>query len=87
MVARPNLFGVSELPVQDPATDHGYHGGLVGWAKLLLGVLLLAVTIFVLGQGYTPPGPAGEVFRNNLLHGIDATPLFYTEVKSLMAQE
>jgi len=34
-------------------------------------------------QGYTPPGVAGEVLRNNLRHDIDATPLFYTEVETV----
>jgi hypothetical protein len=33
-------------------------------------------------QGYAPPGPAGEVLRNNLQRRIDATPLFYTGVES-----
>jgi len=46
----------------------------------LAGVLLLAGTILVLMQGYAPSGPAGAVLRNNLQQGIDATPLFYTEV-------
>jgi hypothetical protein len=70
--------------VYDPREHGGYRGGHVAWAKFAIGILLLAGTIFVLGQGYTPPGPAGEVFRNSLLRGIDATPLFYTEVESLM---
>jgi len=34
-------------------------------------------------QGYAPPGPVGEVLRNNLQNHIDATALFYTEVESL----
>ena len=45
--------------------------------------MLLAAAVVLLMPGYTPPGPAGEVFRNNLRHDIDATPLFYTEVDSL----
>ena len=53
--------------------------GLVAWVKFAAGALLMTGVILVLMKGYTPPGPAGEVFRNNLRHGIDATPLFYTE--------
>ena len=45
--------------------------------------MLLAAAVVLLMPGYTPPGPAGEVFRNNLRHDIDAPPLFYTEVDSL----
>jgi hypothetical protein len=73
--------------VYNPAEYSRYRGGLVEWTKLLIGVLLLSGTVFLLGQGYTPPGAAGEVFRNNLHRGIDATPLFYTGVKSLMPEE
>ena len=61
--------------------------GLAAWGKFVAGTLLLAGVVLALMQGYTPPGPAGEVFRNNLLHGIDATPLFYTEVESLAPDE
>jgi len=52
------------------------------WARLLGGVLLLTAFVLLLMQGYTPPGPAGEVFRNNLNFGIDATPLFYTDLET-----
>ena len=58
--------------------------GFMAWTKFAAGVLLLAGVVLVLMQGYTPPGPAGAVFRNNLRCGIDATPLFYTEVESLV---
>jgi hypothetical protein len=61
--------------------------GLAAWAKFVAGALLLAGAVLGLMQGYTPPGPAGEVFRNNLRHSIDATPLFYTEVESLAPDE
>ncbi len=58
--------------------------GPAAWAKLAAGTLLLTCVVLLLMQGYTPPGPAGEVFRHNLQNRIDATPLFYTEVESLM---
>jgi hypothetical protein len=64
-----------------------YCGGIRAWLKLMVGALLLTGIVFLLGQGYTPPGAAGEVFRNNLQNGIDATPLFYTEVESLLPEE
>jgi hypothetical protein len=57
------------------------------WARFIAGALLLACAVSVLMQGYTPAGPAGDVFRNNLRRGIDATPLFYTEVESLVPDE
>ena len=60
---------------------------LVAWSKLALGMLLVAGVVLGLMQGWTPPGPAGEVFRNNLRHEIDATPLFYTEVESLVPDD
>ena len=61
--------------------------GPAAWAKLVAGTLLLTFVVLLLMQGYAPPGPAGEVFRNNLQNRIDATPLFYTEVESLMPDE
>ena len=63
------------------------HSGLVAAMQFLAGTVLLAAVVVLLMQGYTPPGPAGEVFRNNLRHDIDATPLFYTEVDSLAPDE
>ena len=63
------------------------HGRLTAWARFLAGATLLAGAVLVLMQGYTPPGPAGEVFRNNMRNGIDATPLFYTEVESLVPED
>ena len=68
-------------PVHDCSERSGYRGGGVAWSRFLVAVLLLLGVVILLSQGYTPPGPAGEVFRNNLRHGIDATPLFYTEVE------
>ncbi|MHC4990468.1 MAG: hypothetical protein ACYTGC_05755 [Planctomycetota bacterium] len=50
------------------------------WVRLGAAVLLLVAVVLALMQGYTPPGPAGDVLRHNLEHGIDATPLFYTEL-------
>ena len=70
------------------AADHQHHRrGLAAWARFLAGALLLAGAAAVLMQGHTPPGPAGDVCRNNLQRGIDATPLFYTEVESLAPEE
>ena len=63
------------------------HPGLVAGVKFAAGTVLLAAVVVLLMQGYTPPGPAGEVFRNNLRYDIDATPLFYTEVDSLAPDE
>ena len=60
---------------------------LTAWARFVAGALLLAGAVSVLMRGYAPPGPAGDVLRNNLRHGIDATPLFYTEAESLVPDE
>ena len=59
----------------------------VAWGKFAAGVLVLLGVVLVLMQGYTPPGAAGEVFRNNQRNGIDATPLFYTDLESLAPDE
>jgi hypothetical protein len=70
------------------STDRQQHRrNLAAWVKFVAGILLLTGVILMLMQGRTPPGTAGEVFRNNLRHGIDATPLFYTEVESLTPDE
>ncbi|MBN1588390.1 MAG: hypothetical protein JW888_02640 [Pirellulales bacterium] len=57
---------------------------LAAWTRFATGTLLLGGLIVTLMQGYTPPGPAGDVFRNNQLHDINANPLFYTDVESLV---
>ena len=58
-----------------------YKGGWKGWLSLAAGLTLLCGLAFFLAQGFTPPGPMGEVLRNNQRLGIDANPLFYTEVE------
>ena len=73
--------------MRSSADQHERHGRLAAWVRFLAGATLLACAVLVLMQGYTPPGPAGEVFRNNMRNGIDATPLFYTEVESLVPEE
>ena len=73
--------------MHNPVDYHEHRRGLLAWAKLAAGALLLVSVVLVLMQGHTPPGPAGEVFRNNLRYDIDATPLFYTEVESLAPDE
>jgi len=55
-------------PVQHVRRRGRGRGRLAAWVLLM--------------QGYAPPGPAGEVLRNNLQRRIDATPLFYTGVES-----
>ena len=51
------------------------------WARFIIGALLLAGVVLALMRGYTPPGPAGDVLRNNQRNRIDATPLFYTDLE------
>jgi hypothetical protein len=80
MVAGGDPAPVEETPVHDPASHQGSRRGLAAWARFAAGTALLAGAVFALMQGFTPPGAAGEVLRNNLRRGIDATPLFYTEV-------
>jgi len=69
--------------VPESVAHHGRPRGLAAWARFAAGALLLAGAVLALMQGYTPPGVAGEVLRNNLRHDIDATPLFYTEVETV----
>ena len=66
------------MPLRDPQR----RGRLAAFVKLIAGGLFLAGAVLLLMQGYAPPGPAGEVIRNNQQRGIDATPLFYTGVES-----
>lgn len=56
-------------------------GRLSAWAKFGVGLLLLLALALVLSKGFTPPGAAGTVLRHNQNLGLDATPLFYTEVE------
>ncbi|MHC4943284.1 MAG: hypothetical protein ACYTG7_09730 [Planctomycetota bacterium] len=58
-----------------------YRGGWRRWLGLAGGLVLLCAFAFFLARGYTPPGPLGEVLRHNQRLGIDANPLFYTEVE------
>jgi hypothetical protein len=60
----------------------GKVGRPADWMRLVAGCLLLTLFVFLLMQGCTPPGPAGEVFRNNMENRIDATPLFYTDLET-----
>jgi len=61
--------------------------GFAACVRLVAGIALLVAAVQFLMRGYTPPGIAGAVWRHNLRTGIDATPLFYTEVESLMPEE
>jgi hypothetical protein len=61
--------------------------GSVAWAKFIAGTLLLTAFVLMLMQGYAPRGPAGDVIRNNQQQGIDATPLFYTELESATPEQ
>jgi hypothetical protein len=45
--------------------------------------VLLAAVVGFFASGYSPPGPLGEVLRHNQSEGIDASPLFYTEVENM----
>ena len=51
--------------------------------KLSIGTLLIAGLAIFLGSGPLPPGHFGDVIRHNRERGIDATPLFYSEVENM----
>jgi hypothetical protein len=69
--------------VPEPVAHRDRRRGFAAWARFAAGALLLAGAVLALMRGYTPPGAAGEVLRNNLRYDIDATPLFYTEVETV----
>ena len=58
------------------------HSRVSRWLRLAAGAAGMLGLFLLLARGYAPPGPAGDVIRHNLAHGIDATPLFYTEIES-----
>ena len=62
-----------------PLDETDCRRGVAPWARFVLGTSCLTGVVLLLMQGYTPPGVAGEVLRNGIREGIDATPLFYTE--------
>jgi len=55
--------------------------------RLLIGLALLGGPTALLMSGVTPPGPAGELLRHNREHGVDASPLFYSEVDNMAQLE
>ena len=59
------------------------------WGRLFVGLGVIALFYLLLTVGALPAGMAGEVLRNNLDKGIDATPFFYTEAEGIpqMGQE
>ena len=52
-------------------------------ARLVCGLAILTLLVGLLISGVTPPGIAGEVLRHNRSAGIDASPLFYSEVEHM----
>lgn len=60
---------------------------LFRWFKFFIGLVILAILIFFFASGYSPPGILGEVLRHNQAEGIDASPLFYTEVENMSELE
>jgi hypothetical protein len=52
--------------------------------RFLSGTCLIVVFFM---SGYTPPGAAGEVVRNNQSNDIDASPYYYTDVENISELE
>jgi hypothetical protein len=59
--------------------------GATPWLRLAAGAAALLALFCFLSRGYAPPGAAGDVIRHNLRNGIDATPIFYTEIEDSFA--
>jgi len=57
------------------------------WLRFVTGLALLAMTAGFFMSGLTPPGVCGEVLRHNQTEGINASPLFYSEVENMAALE
>ncbi len=55
----------------------------IRWFRFFAGLALMLGLALVLGSGVTPPGVLGEGIRHNRERGIDATPLFYSEVENM----
>ncbi len=56
---------------------------LLNWLKFLIGSILIGAMFLFFSSGYYPPGIFGEVLRHNEAMGIDASPLFYSEVENM----
>jgi len=55
--------------------------------RLALGLTVFASATALLMSGWTPPGVAGEVIRHNQALGLDASPLFYSDVEDMVSLE
>ncbi len=53
------------------------------WLRFLFGLAALTAFFGVFASGWTPPGPAGAVLRNNQGLNIDASPLFYSDLENM----
>jgi hypothetical protein len=53
------------------------------WLRFLLGLAALTAFFGFFASGWTPPGPAGTVLRSNRQLGIDASPLFYSDLENM----
>jgi hypothetical protein len=55
--------------------------------RFFAGVGILVAVFALIAFGRPPRGPWGAVIRHNIEAGIDATPLFYTEVENMQDLE
>lgn len=59
----------------------------IGWKRLTGGLIILGGIFLFFASGIFPPGICGEVLRHNREYGIDASPLFYSEVENMSDYE
>ena len=57
------------------------------WFRFVIGLAIIAALFGFFSSGYSPPGVFGEVLRHNQAVGIDASPLFYSEVENMAELE
>jgi len=55
--------------------------------RFAVGLTALAVFYIWMMSGVTPPGVCGTVIRHNRATGIDASPLFYSDVEDMARLE
>jgi hypothetical protein len=71
----------------DHATHNPTRQRVKDWVRFVIGLVMLGSCVAFFASGYSPPGVLGAVLRHNQQHGIDASPLIYSEVENMQELE